>query len=315
VLDALAPLGVNDIAMPATPFAIWQAIEEAEIAPSPPLWPRSPRQDGACFFPGGMGGENMAEAPGSLLDQITLVHGPREMLRRYFLLAEAALAERGIRLRLRTDFAALVEINHQHRDSWPGFIPMFDPAHNALRIDDSFWIEGVDGSGCPVVTHAGRLYDWDDTTLEAELTSLRAFFRDPAPHLARGDFIRALAPSARQLGGRIMGDGAVWVRPDHRGKGLATLVPRVSRAYALTRWNIDALWAVMEPRIRDQGLADRHGFHEEEMIVFQLKAWRDHLPMLLVWLTREEAFAHIAAAVDRGHIEEAAAAVALARPA
>jgi aerobic carbon-monoxide dehydrogenase large subunit len=30
VLDALAPLGVRDIAMPATPFAIWQAIEQAK---------------------------------------------------------------------------------------------------------------------------------------------------------------------------------------------------------------------------------------------------------------------------------------------
>ncbi len=256
----------------------------------------------------------MAEEPGSLLDQITLAHGPRELLARYFGLIEAALRARGIRLRLRTDFAALVEINRQHRDSWPAFIPMFDPAHNALRIDNSFWLEGVDESGCPVVTHAGRLYDWDDTTLAAELASLRAFFREPQPHLANGDFIRALAPAAARIRGRIMGDGAVWVRPDHRGKGLASLVPRVSRAYALTRWNILALWAVMEPRIRDQGLAERNGFHEEEMIVFQLKAWRDHLPMLLVWMTREEAFAHIAATVDRGTIEEAAeAGVALAR--
>jgi carbon-monoxide dehydrogenase large subunit len=30
VLDALAPLGVRDLAMPATPFAIWQAIERAK---------------------------------------------------------------------------------------------------------------------------------------------------------------------------------------------------------------------------------------------------------------------------------------------
>jgi aerobic carbon-monoxide dehydrogenase large subunit len=30
VLDALAPLGVRDIAMPATPFAIWQAIEQSK---------------------------------------------------------------------------------------------------------------------------------------------------------------------------------------------------------------------------------------------------------------------------------------------
>lgn len=243
----------------------------------------------------------------SLIDQVTLAHGPREVLRRYFTIAEAALAARGIGLRLRTDFERLVEVNRQHRDSWPAFIPMFDPAHCDLRIDDSFWIEAVDELGCPVATHAGRLYDWPETTLERELTSLRAFFRDPAPHLARGDSIGVNAPSARRITGRVMGGGAVWVRPDHRGKGLATLVPRISRAYALTRWNIVGNWAVMEPKIRDKGLAQRNGFNEEEMILFQLKAWRDYLPMLLVWMSREEAFEHILAVVDRGSIDETAA--------
>jgi carbon-monoxide dehydrogenase large subunit len=28
-LDALAPLGVHDITMPATPFTVWQAIRDA----------------------------------------------------------------------------------------------------------------------------------------------------------------------------------------------------------------------------------------------------------------------------------------------
>jgi carbon-monoxide dehydrogenase large subunit len=29
ILDALAPLGVRHLAMPATPFALWQAIRDA----------------------------------------------------------------------------------------------------------------------------------------------------------------------------------------------------------------------------------------------------------------------------------------------
>ena len=247
-----------------------------------------------------------------LLDQISLVHGPREVLARYFEIADGALGERGVRLRFRADFRRLVEINHEHRDSWPAFIPMFDPTHSRLRLDNSFWVEALDDRGCPVATHAGRLYEWPETTLEQELTSLRAFFRDPAPHLVRGDSIEVKAPSARQIRGRVMGGGAVWVRPDHRGKGLATLLPRISRAYALTRWDILGNWAVMEPRIRDQGLARRNGFNEEEMIVFRLKAWRDHLPMLLVWMSREQAFAHILDVVDRGTVEEDVADVAAA---
>ncbi len=91
----------------------------------------------------------MKAEPGSLIDQMTLVHGPRELLKRYFLIVDEALRARGIRLRLRTDFEQLVEINHQHRDSWPAFIPMFDPAHATLRIDDSFWIEALDRDRLP----------------------------------------------------------------------------------------------------------------------------------------------------------------------
>ncbi len=33
ILDALLPLGVRDITMPATPFAVWQAIQHAKIKP------------------------------------------------------------------------------------------------------------------------------------------------------------------------------------------------------------------------------------------------------------------------------------------
>ena len=32
VLDALAPLGVQDISMPATPLKVWQAINNAKMA-------------------------------------------------------------------------------------------------------------------------------------------------------------------------------------------------------------------------------------------------------------------------------------------
>jgi len=250
-----------------------------------------------------------------LYDQITFVHGPRNLLGQFVRMAEAAVRERGVRLRLRADFEALVEINAKNRDSWPAFIPMFDPRHANLRLDNAYWIEGVEErTGRPVVTHAGRLYDWPETTLEAELTSLRAFFEDPAPHLRAGDSIEVLAPSAKRITGRVLGGGAVWVHPDHRASGLATLVPKISRAYALTRWNVDSLWAVMEPRIRDGGLARRQGFLVEENIMFHLKAWRDDLKMLLVWMTRDEAFADITEIVHRGVEERRPVAAPATRP-
>jgi hypothetical protein len=36
ILDALAPLGVHDITMPATPFKVWQAIRDTHTKSSPP---------------------------------------------------------------------------------------------------------------------------------------------------------------------------------------------------------------------------------------------------------------------------------------
>src|SRR5262249_3725590 len=36
ILDALRPLGVSDIAMPATPYVIWKAIRDAKATAPPP---------------------------------------------------------------------------------------------------------------------------------------------------------------------------------------------------------------------------------------------------------------------------------------
>jgi carbon-monoxide dehydrogenase large subunit len=35
IVDALRPYGISDIAMPATPYRVWQAIQDAK-APAPP---------------------------------------------------------------------------------------------------------------------------------------------------------------------------------------------------------------------------------------------------------------------------------------
>ena len=195
----------------------------------------------------------------TLLDQIHLVHGPVRLLEKFFQFAEAAVREAGVTLRLRTDFEGLLEINERHRDSWSALMPTFHPGYSRMCIDDAFWIEGVDGGGHPVVTHAGRLFNWDNTTLDAEIRSMRAFFEDPRSHAGAGECIEVRGQGGLAVKGRTMGGGAVWVRPDCRGYGLATLVPKISRAYAITRWNIESNWAVMEPVTREKGLARRNG--------------------------------------------------------
>lgn len=241
----------------------------------------------------------------SLLDQITINHGPHDLLRQYFAFAEEGMRSLGLRLRLRTDFERLIEINHQNRDSWPPLTPIFDPRHSRLRIDSAYWIEAIDQQGRTVATHAGRLLQWDHTTLDDELRSLRVFYRDPAPHIAAGESVVVSAAAARRICGRTMAGGAVWVHPDHRQQRLASIVPRISRAYALTRWDIASNWSLMEPKIHALGLAQASGpFRVEDGVMLHL-AFRGDLPALLMWMTREAMIADMAAAVDQAVRENA----------
>jgi GNAT superfamily N-acetyltransferase len=240
-----------------------------------------------------------------LLDQITLVHGPLAMLHDYFAHAEAAIRERGLWLRFRTDFDHLVELNRQHADSWPALMPIFHPGYSALRIDNAFWLEAVDGDGEAVATHSARLFEWRETNLAKEMRSLRVFFADPQPHRAAGDWVEIDAPAAKRIRGRTMGGGSVWVRPDYRRWGLASIVPKISRAYALTRWNIDYNWAVMEGKTHAMGLSRSNGFHVEPKVVTRLKAWRDDLTVLFLWMSRDDILADIRATLDHATVESA----------
>jgi GNAT superfamily N-acetyltransferase len=241
--------------------------------------------------------------PRRLLDQITLLHGPQDLLGRYFIAADTAARERGIRLRLRTDFEALIALNERHRDSWPALAPVFNPALSNLRIDTAFWIDATDEAGETVATHAARFFDWPDTTLARELRSLRPFYENPAPRISAGESIEVTAPAAERIRGRVMYGGAVWVRPDWRQHGLASLIPRISRAYGYTRWNTEYIWALIEPRTHELGLARANGpYRVEERVVLNL-GFRGHLPLLLMWMPRNAMLEDVEEIVDQATVE------------
>ncbi|HTS93078.1 MAG TPA: hypothetical protein VMG55_13805 [Stellaceae bacterium] len=241
--------------------------------------------------------------PRSLLDQVTLLHGPQDLLGRYFIAADNYARERGVRLRLRTDFEELIALNARHRDSWPALAPVFNPELSNLRIDTAFWIDATDEEGETVATHAARFFDWPKTTLADELRSLRPFYEDPSPRIAAGESVECAAPAADFIRGRVMYGGAVWVRPDWRQRGLASLIPRISRAYGYTRWNTEYTWALIEPRTHELGLARANGpYRVEERIILNL-GFRGHLPLLLMWMPRDAMFEDIADIVDQATVE------------
>jgi len=238
-----------------------------------------------------------------LLDQITLLHGPQDLLGRFFLIADTAARDQGVRLRLRPDFDALVALNERNRDSWPALAPIFDPRHSNLRMDAAFWLDAVDDAGDTVATHAARFFDWQDTNLAHELRSLRAFYEDPAPHIANGEFIEVAAPSASSIRGHVAYGGAVWVRPDFRGRGLAALLPRISRAYAYSRWDTAFTWGLVEEKTHAKGLVRANGPYEVEESVLMRMEFRGDLPLLLMWMGRDAMLSDIAEIVRQATVE------------
>jgi hypothetical protein len=237
--------------------------------------------------------------PRRLLDQITLLHGPHDLLSRYFLIADQAARDCGVRLRLRSDFDALLELNRENRDSWPPLLPICDPAHSNLRIDSAFWLEGVDDRGETVVTHFARFFDFAGTNLIDEMRSLRVQYEDPRPHLKAGEAFLVDAPPASVVRGHTMYGGGVWVRPEWRRHGLTKIVPRISRAYAYTRWDTAFTWGFVEPKTHAFGLSRAYGPYQVHEGVTLRTPVRGDLPLVLLWMDSATMLDDVARIVDQ----------------
>ena len=106
--------------------------------------------------------------PSTVLGEVTIDHGPAELLVPLFLHVEYAIRQLGLRLSLVT-FDALLEINAANRHSWMPLFPVYQPA---------FWPDAVDdyAAGRTVATLAVRVYDWPASTFHDEACSLRLFY-------------------------------------------------------------------------------------------------------------------------------------------
>src|SRR5258708_990714 len=105
-----------------------------------------------------------------LPDALTIEHGPRRLLARFILEADKAVRALGIRLRVRNDFRTLLDLNQRTvpTGSWFKLVNMFNPDYGQLSSANSFWISGVDDNNEIVLTQAGRVYHWPNTTLADE---------------------------------------------------------------------------------------------------------------------------------------------------
>ena len=247
---------------------------------------------------------------GRLPAQLKIKYGPVGLLGRFFLWADTAARDRGVTL----SFGSLQELSEANRgnsDSWRPLVPVFDEALSGVTPETVFVLIGRDKGGQVVATQAARLYDWPETSLKDEANSLRMFYADSVAASVRGDRCEITAPVAEKITGRVVFSGGVWYRPDFRGKDLATILPRISRAYAFTRWNSDFTIGWMADAVIAGGMAERVGYTKLEHSCIELVASPlGEVRCALGWMQPDELLADLAAIMDRVPVPAVAARVA-----
>ena len=101
-----------------------------------------------------------------LPDALTIKHGPARLLAHFVLEGDKAARRKGIRLRLRYDFPELLYFNKQQiaHGNWYRLPDNFNPEYSDLLPENSYWISGENENGEIVLTQAGRIYYWPEST-------------------------------------------------------------------------------------------------------------------------------------------------------
>lgn len=228
----------------------------------------------------------------SLLDGITIDYGPPELLGRLFLKAEAHARLAGVRLEF-APMERLREANKTNGGSWRRLVPVFDTTVNDLSTEDSFCIIGYNANNEIVATQAARLYRWTNTTFKQEAESLRMFYRNPELSKGPDESCTVTARSAENILGRVAYSGAVWHRPDYRGKGLISCVTRISKALAFTRWYTDVTMSLMIEDVVAKGTAERTGYSNVEFEVMLNNSPLGTHRTALIWMREQELLDHL----------------------
>jgi GNAT superfamily N-acetyltransferase len=221
-----------------------------------------------------------------LPDALTIKHGPARLLSTFVLEGDKAARRMGLRLRLRNDFGELLYLNKQRIaiGDWYRLAHIFHPEYSELVPENSYWISGEDEQGEIVVTQAGRVYYWPESTLEEEA---RLMF-----YAGRDDEQRCIvtADDAKKISGVVFYGGSVWVRPDYRGRQLSQLLPRLGRAYAVARWPVDWGISLVAPVLVEKNVAAGYGYkHVSYSVSYPGSPWGD-IDFALVSLSRMEAY-------------------------
>jgi hypothetical protein len=230
-----------------------------------------------------------------LPDQLSVNFGPAEAIGRVVLATDFAVRQAGIRLSLSTDFEELAHVNAANQRDWYPLMPNFDPRHSTLTAENAFWLKGINAQGEVVLCQAVRLYAFGGTTLKDELESLRFYYERPEAAIANGISIKVAAPIASTISRRVSYGGALWIRSDFRGGGLARLIPAVNRALAVTRWYPSYHTCILMQPTVEKGMAKVYGYDHLEYAIWvkNLPGFTTDLKSAVCWKTTDEAVREI----------------------
>jgi hypothetical protein len=197
--------------------------------------------------------------PGELISTITVEKGPIDVLGRFFLAADAGARAKGVTLSFGS-YDELAATNLKNRDTWRPLHSLFDAQFHAFDATNAFCILGRNADGDVVATQAARRIDLTGTTFYDEAVSLRLNYDHPERDKCDGEVCTVTAEMTKSITGVVLLGGAVWYRKDYRGRELATILPRLSRAYAHTLWEQDYTTSMMVAGVANGGVAAASGY-------------------------------------------------------
>lgn len=232
-----------------------------------------------------------------VLDEILIEYGPRDLLGPFFLWAAEACRARGVELEFVT-MEELVAANRANHETWLPLFPAFNPEFGCGN-GDAFAIVGRDGAGDIVVTQAARFYNMAETDFHTEMQSLRFCYDDVAGREAVGETCAVTAEGAKQIVGRVLYSGGGWYRPDFRKKGFFEILPRLSRAYAYTRWQTDVTMTLMTDKVFAGGNAKKAGYKNVDWAVDLKNSPLGDIYAAVLWMDADYLFQDL-----RGYLAE-----------
>lgn len=219
------------------------------------------------------------------LRQLSIDHGPTEILGRFFLRAATALAKLDLTLVWLTA-EELQRANRANPDSWMPMLPTFDVEFSKLD-HSNFRAIGIRNSAGKIVgAHALRFFDWTGTSYGEEMTSYRLLYADPDKMKLGGERCDMTAIEAARITGQVAFSGAAWFHPSVRKLGLSYILPRIGKAVALSTWPIERIVALMTESVYKAGFAPRFGYHGIDWGAVLHNSRLGTIRVALIWIDR-----------------------------